>query len=303
MSGNDFIRLFHFPHVPNQIYIDFSWMLYYNRHALSESFIIENGVEVPTGHVYGSFNSVLSLSRKFQDRLIICVVDSQSPKSNNPNYKATRKHEGYSVHTDSYGLLAMLSSIPNVYYIKQSGLESDDIISSVIEAGLNPTVIGNDVDLLVTPKPFTWVKELKGFNFSGYLEEFSVREYLTNHKKFGMDMDYLSLWWLVVRGKASNNIRPAVPGFRASKLIPICQDMGTDYTFEGFERYIREKNIAKMIEALDRLRENYDLVKPIYSNVDKFYLKKNMDVEAAMQLMDRFNMSGVKSTLRGLGYL
>ena len=214
--------------------VDFSWCLYKFRQAYKD--IVRTGQDgkfLPAGHVYGTIRVIKELSQQY--KAVILAVDSRSNHRYKilPEYKSGRHsstgdpYEDYPIMSDLLNILKICTYSPNVFYIKHEGMESDDIIASWIresntDESKELSCYFNDVDILQVRGRYHWFR-------SFHEPEVDRRAYILN--KFGLDLDYLPVWWKVIRGDASDCIPAAMPRFPSKKLREIClsSSCGFDY--------------------------------------------------------------------------
>ena len=262
--------------------IDLSFLMYRSFYAYRNmSYVSKSGVSLPSGHVFGT---VLTCSHlKDLNYPVIAVVDSHSDRiSSYSEYKGTRKHD-YEIRNELAVILGFLSKM-GIPYLKVFGHESDDIISSFVWQKLNPFIFAEDNDLFTVPLPFQVVEF-----YNGNSTRFTAKDmigYIKN--KYGFDLFFIPLWWFVIRGKKSNNLKPGLPRFKTKELIKLCEDLRYSIKFEELIDYLEKRQ--KVYDYIS-LKRNYDLVVPKFVNVLDLNLKI---VEDDQRLEEYIKESGLE---------
>ena len=257
--------------------VDFSWLLYRSRfHHRDTCRFDTDGQMIPTGHVYGTINIIQQLSSQYKS--VILAVDSHAPHryKSLPTYKSDRHvptgnpYNDYKVMTDLMNILKICTYQTNVFYIKEKGMESDDIIASwIYETNLfdkwDLYCYFNDVDILQTKGNYHWFR-------SFHEPEVDRVTYLRG--KFGLEMDYLPVWWKVIRGDSSDGIPSGLPRFPSKKLVSICSSIvgRTNWDVEGFLCQLGDAVLTDVIK--ENIRRNHDVIRPKISATSDFTLKR-----------------------------
>ena len=269
--------------------IDLSWTCYKFRQYYKDSCRIDSeGHMFPTGHVYGTINVVQQLASQY--KAVILAVDSRASYRYEilPEYKSGRHvstgdpYEDYKIMTDLMNILKLCTYQDNVFYIKHEGLESDDIIASWIKASQTDDsrelyCYFNDVDILQTQGRYHWFR-------SFHEPEMDRTSYLK--EKFGLEMDWLPVWYKVVRGDPSDGIPSAIPRYPSKKLIPICSGASPDADVDWF---IKAVGVPVVVEDIKR---NYGVVVPNIISINSFTLKRlGCSHEGAMELLQYYQIN------------
>ena len=255
---------------------DLSWALYKFRQYYKDVCRTDvNGQVCPAGHVYGTINIVQQLASQY--KAVILSVDShaKSRYAILSEYKAGRHppsgdpYEDYKIMTDLMNILKICTYQNNVYYIKHEGMESDDILASWISASVFDDVrelscYFNDVDILQTPGRYHWFR-------SFHEPEVDRVSYL--REKFGFELDYLPMWWKVVRGDSSDGIPSSVPRFPSKKLVKICID-SAEGPPKDIEWFMKKIGFPCEGQIWSDVQRNYGVVRPIVIPVSEFKLKR-----------------------------
>jgi 5'-3' exonuclease len=117
----------------NVIVLDMSYHLYRFYYVHKDLSINNNGVNIPTGHIYGFLRLIAYLKRHFSRPAIIICVDGHDDvrKEVNSAYKGNRSEKEFSVHGSTDDILEMCGLMDNVYYVYDSRYEADDGIYTV----------------------------------------------------------------------------------------------------------------------------------------------------------------------------
>lgn len=252
--------------------VDFSYCLHLYRRAYKDIARFDSGGKAyPAGHIYGAIRVIQEMS--FQYKAVILAIDSRAQCRYDilPTYKSGRHsptgdpYEDYPIMSDLLNILKICTYRQNVFYIKHPGMESDDIIASWIEASNADDrkelyCYFNDVDILQNLGKFHWHR-----NF--HEPEASRIEYIK--RKFGLDLDYLPVWWKVVRGDRSDGIPSSIPRFPTKKLQSLCMEaVGDERDIPWFLSKVGETPFQEAIER------NFDMVRPRIVPLSEFKLKR-----------------------------
>lgn len=250
----------------NVVVVDLSWLIYRSRFAFPGLSALWPTGERPTGHIYGALDTINALSQA--GYLVILAVDSVSDRKEiYPGYKEGRKLEGYNPKEDQDTIIGLATNLPNVYYCRERGLEADDIISSFIEATqtiptLKLTVMHNDYDILQIPGNYVWVRDI----VDGFVQV-TPRESVLEKRYSLVGLTHLPIWVKVIRGDASDNIKPGYLRYPTKKLVPLATKLAYTTEFEAFLEELKntakdKKEVDKIAEYEPLLRLNYKIVVP-----------------------------------------
>jgi len=258
--------------------VDLSWVLYKFRfYYKNQCRHLSDGKLLPTGHVYGTIHIIHELAKHY--KAVVLCVDSHAPHRYEalPNYKAGRHastgdpYEDYKIMTDLMNTLKICVFDKNVWYIKHEGMESDDIIASWIATAGDKWDLHcyfNDNDILQTKGNYHW---FKSFNEP----EVDRRAYIK--EKYGVDLDYLPVWYKVVRGDSSDGVPASIPRFPTKKLVSICEESDRD-CFAGNGWFYRGN---WFLEQTGLIPDEYHYVVPESAQVPSI---KSVSVEESMKL-------------------
>lgn len=133
-----------------KILIDTSWVLHRSFHAYSLS-VTHDGVEYPTGHVYGAIRAVKSLMEKYPQADIFLCKDSRPYRKIEafPDYKADRGDKKFNLHKAYDHVACLLSRKSRCFSTFLDGYEADDVIAFWAKNSKEEVIIfSGDDDLL-----------------------------------------------------------------------------------------------------------------------------------------------------------
>jgi hypothetical protein len=226
----------------------------------------------------------------FQNKVVLLAVDSVSPWRYEalPGYKSGRHQatgdpfEDYKIMTDLLNLLKLCTCRKNVFYVKHSGLEADDIFASVIvSSGVDDrrewALYFNDNDVLQSAGKYEWFSRFGS-------PPVDRRSYLL--EKYGLDMEHLPVWYKVVRGDSSDRIPAGILRFPSKVLAGLCGDLKDTVDFQEFAGWLRDAKLSKAFswvrdqagdegsELYRRLEANWKVVVPRVVPMGDFRYKR-----------------------------
>lgn len=283
--------------------LDLSWCMHRYRHANEDLSAIVDGVKIPTGHIYGTYKFVKWLSDNY--KRVLLAVDSKPTirKEILSTYKSNRvKNTGdpfmdYPIHKDDNNILAICTSLENVYYIKCDGYEADDIIATLIKnANREWDFYFHDDDILQTKGIYNLCVSYDMTPKTG--SPVSRSEHI--EKKYGLLMkDYLPMIWKIIKGDSGDCIPIALERFPTKDLIEICSvnNITSESSFEEIISAIKSheykgvwKERIKDIEnkgsdSYKKLYLNYELVRPRFlENMER----KKFEVENLQSIFNKY---------------
>lgn len=259
-----------------KIIVDLSWLMHRNFHAYERLSFIKNDIEVPTGHIYGTYKFLKRLSESNPDADIVLAVDSHCTyrKKIYSEYKSNRhKPDAYDIHQDTEGILKLCTHLSNVYFVKIDGYEADDIIASFMrKSDKSWQFYFRDNDILQTKGEYTL---MVSFNDSSVGIPFDRKEYIK--KKYDLDLDYLPILWKIVRGDSGDCIPIGIKRFPKRYILDIIskKDFSCIDSFDEIIKALKDFNYEgswkekmrflddKHSDEYKILRMNYDLVCPV----------------------------------------
>jgi 5'-3' exonuclease len=269
--------------------VDLSWAMYTFRHSYKNMcrFAVQDGVRVmyPTGHVYGVLRVIQELAQQY--RAVVLAVDSPAPHRFEalPTYKSGRHQptgnpfEDYKIMTDLFNILKVVTSEKNVFYVKAEGYEADDIIVSLLlgsDGSKDWSAYFNDNDILQARGSYHWFS-------SFHSPEVDRREYIA--KKYGVELDFLPVWYKALKGDASDKVPNIIPRFPTKKLVQLCYDLAKVVDLDQVTEYMASMEVSPAFKWVtegfaDRrsdlcgaLRRNYAVVCPRLLPVSEMSLK------------------------------
>ena len=271
--------------------VDFSWCLYKYRYYYKNTCRIDSENKMcPTGHVYGAINTIQQLASQY--KAVILALDSKADDRYEvlSSYKSGRHvptgdpYEDYNIMTDLMDIIKLCTYQKNVFFIKHDGLESDDIIASWISKTLwgNPWDLYcyfNDVDILQTVGEYHWCRSF---------HEPPVDRLSYIKGKFGLEMDWLPIWWKVVRGDPSDGIPSAIPRYSGKKLRELC--LRRDLKGASVEYFVQVLGTVTQ-DVVENITRNYMVLKPKIVPVDEFRLVRlGASYDEARQLLEFYQI-------------
>jgi 5'-3' exonuclease len=270
--------------------VDLSWAMYTFRHSYKNMcrFAVQYGVRVmyPTGHVYGVVRVVQELANQY--KAVLLAVDSPAPHRflALSTYKSGRHQptgnpfEDYKIMTDLLNVLKLTTFEKNVFYIKHEGYEADDLIVSLLsssDGSKDWSAYFNDNDILQARGEYHWFS-------SFHSPEVDRRAYI--EKKYGLDLDFLPVWYKVIRGDASDKVPNIIPRFPTKKLVQLCYDLADVADLDLAAGYLASIEVSpafkwvsdqakdKESDLRNALFQNYNVVCPLLKPVSELSLKR-----------------------------
>lgn len=263
--------------------------MYRSRYAMMGlSVALADGTVIPTGHLHGSLTTIAQLSTLAPK--VLLAVDSRSNRFDiYPEYKGNRdKKDEFPIKKHTMLILAAATALPNVHFIKKPGFEADDLINHIIANGDAPTIFGTDNDLMQSHKPFRMSSFISGTE----LECLDLGKYI--REKYSIELDFLPVWYKVVRGDRSDNLPAAVPRYPSRLLTKLCVALQEETKFEALAEYVKSSQDRKLFDAMDLLQRNYQVVspRPVYIEDGAIMEMKVHGFPAGQQLLN-FQMAQV----------
>jgi 5'-3' exonuclease len=288
--------------------VDLSWAMYTFRHSYKDMCRVvlqgESQVMLPTGHVYGTLRVVQELA--FQYRAVILAVDSPAPHRLEalPTYKSGRRQptgdlfQDYKIMTDLLNILKIATAQSNVFYVKHEGLEADDLIASLLAASEGDSkewsAYFNDNDILQARGRYHWFR-------SFHEPEVDRRAYLEG--KYGVALDFLPIWYKVIRGDSSDRVPNVIPRFPSKKLAQLCMDLAwvTDLDqamsylsameLSNSFRWVSEQAGSQESELYQGMKRNHTVVCPRLVPVEDLRFKRfDTSHEEAQSLLSYYEI-------------
>jgi 5'-3' exonuclease len=240
----------------------------------------------PTGHVYGVLRVIQELAQQY--RAVVLAVDSPAPHRFEaiPTYKSGRHQptgdpfEDYKIMTDLFNILKVVTSEKNVFYVKAEGYEADDIVVSLLSGsdGVSKdwSAYFNDNDILQAKGKYHWFP-------SFHSPEVDRQAYLA--KKYGVELDFLPIWYKIFKGDASDKVPNLIPRFPKKKLVQLCYDLAEVSDLDQATEYLASMEVSTAFKWVvdlankkeygfyDAIKKNYDVVCPRILPVSEMTLK------------------------------
>jgi 5'-3' exonuclease len=214
----------------------------------------------PTGHIYGAVSVIQNIS--LQGFTVILAVDTPSfRKEIYPTYKLGRKHDSYNPKEDLQTIIALATRIPNVFAAKVPTYEADDILSTFIWHNeihhfAQLAIVTNDHDTLQVRGTYDWVNQT-----DSALSGVDRRALIL--KTHGIDLDFLPVWYKVIRGDSGDHITPGCYRYPTKQLIPLCIDLKDTHSWDDFWAYVEMQQDGKLLACKDELYLRYHIVMPV----------------------------------------
>jgi 5'-3' exonuclease len=264
--------------------IDLSWLIYRSQFAFNSLAAMLPTGPRPTGHIYGTLSAIQNIS--MQGFLVVLAVDTLSfRKELYPSYKEGRVHDGYNPKEDLQTIISLATRIPNVFAAKVTRYEADDILSTFIRHNERTPfsrlcIVTNDHDTLQIKGSYDWCNQT-----DGALSGVDRRALIL--KSHGLDLDFLPVWYKVIRGDSGDHIKPGCYRYPSKKLIPLCMDLKDTTDFEVFWKYVEDNKDEKLLPFKDDLWLRYRLVMPADLGVANIplYTQPNANIKRLAQTL------------------
>jgi 5'-3' exonuclease len=266
-----------FPKTKNIILVDFSWVLNRAYYAIFDKFSFKvNGVETPTGDIYGVLREIGTMEGSLDDLSIVLCLDSpkaaQNRASENEDYKSNRE-KNLEIYKKFQEILISASMLPNVYISAYPSCEGDDIIYTLAQRFANTDkqvlIFSRDRDLYqsITSdniKVFFKLESGKGIELYG--KEVTQKDFL------GVDPEKLTFFRSLAGGDSGDNLK-GYSRFQKKIALDIVNNFKTPidlieaiHSDSPIAKSIIPDRLSQMIkEDPDRLIKNYECMtlKPI----------------------------------------
>lgn len=207
---------------------------------------IVNGKGENVSAIFGFFNTLFSIYRKFTPDLIMVAMDSRGPTFRHEiydQYKANREKAPQDLHNQVKPIIDILGAM-GIPVVKKEGLEADDLMGALAleqeRKGGEAYIISGDKDLmqLVTDHIFMLKPDKSQFIKMGpreIMEEKGVRP--------DQIIDYLSLM-----GDASDNV-PGVAGIGPKTAVKLLEQFGNlENLYDNLEKVSAKGQRQKLTE-------------------------------------------------------
>lgn len=272
----------------NLYVLDLSWLMYRGLYAHKELSVVIDGVNYPTGHIYGVFQSVKSIINRDPLARIILAQDGEPIRrkqimaSAGLTYKGGRVHD-FDIYQNVKDIQALLCTIPGVYWAYNSDKESDDEMYAIAKKaeqieGFKGKIYlyTGDNDLYQTIS--SRISIIKGIT-KKEMDIVGENTLKTNEKlleKFkGVDPKHITNF-RAIRGDSSDSI-PGIkrfPGHLAYQIAMSTDDITKGYSYTATTN-TEQKWINILEENKDIVNRNYQIMKlqsDYEVNIQKFIL-------------------------------
>lgn len=257
---------------------------------------------VKTGAIYGLFNVLLRLKKKYPDAKFVMVWDGAGKGWRYnvfPEYKANRKK------TKSPEVLAVLEQIPTVQRLTNllgipaicvPRMEADDIIGLLavrcLKNDWKPVVYSSDKDFMQLMH--MGVKVIRDVDKTNKLAAESIR---TVKAKFGCTPEFI-LKIRAIAGDKSDGIPNPVPGIGPMKAARIVE-AGVDPSQSDFHGHYRPQGVAAILgPMIESLHQEWDSVHRNYRIMSILTSVHHPEVGAADRHFLRLDLSRVMRELK-----
>lgn len=268
---------------PNTVVlVDLSWVLHKNFNAIKVSSKVD-GVEVPTGHLFGATRLVQSLMTRRDWAVVFCVDNLPKRKLDiDPEYKAGRP-KTFNLRQTSDELVALVTSMQGVYAAYSDDEEADDVMYTLakrLQDRHEIIIYSGDNDLLPAVNDRCRIVRKLTKDKIEYLEE----EYVID--KYNVGFNKIS-FYKVLTGDDADNVTP-IPGMTPSKAVEIINK------FTNLDVFLTKE--WKNQDLKDKAFQNYELTR--LREVEIKFQKHSL--EEALVLADKYRLRGHASILTAL---
>jgi hypothetical protein len=295
------------------VILDMSFHLHRYAYAHKNLSINKDGVNIPTGHIYGFTKLITTLKKRFANTAIIIAVDGydQDRKNLDGNYKAGRETKEFNIHAYTTQILEMCSLIPDVYVTYNSKYEADDsiyIVSRSLDTLFKKNWIEKDIYIYSSDKDLYQavndkIKVVKKFGTGKYwLSKAEIVNIEVVKEEFnGVSPDNLAVFRSIV-GDTSDNLKGY---FRFPKKV--AGIIAENCSVEEYGLFIGDDSVL----ATDNVRKYLDII-----NTDYGVFKKNLaimklkefnfelsvyDTSNAFKYIEYYQLNAYKNDLEGFG--
>lgn len=282
---------------------DYSWFSYRNEFAFRNLSLNRNGVEIKTGVIFGTFQSLLSIINKNPEIEIYMCLDGTPTKqlSVDANYKGQRDHDANSAIGIPYMKLAGLCSLlPQVKLVYHKDMEADECMSFLCE--MLPRTEGDRILLFTTDGDLHQeINDEKRIFVTNKLSE-GIFEEINEHDCFvmgpkdlrGLRPEAIPLFKAICGDKADNVI--GIERFPTKLAKQIANQF---VTIEKFEDWLLNHSQELQNESMNRLRANLDQVKKNWRivKIDPDNIPDIIEVMegATMDTFDFYELKSIKT--------
>lgn len=216
---------------PNTIVLaDAAWLIHKNFNAVKLSTKID-GVEVATGHLYGTSRLVQSLMLRRDWSLVYCMDEIPLKKQALVNdYKSERSEKKFNLGQVMNDLENLVTSLPGVYSARSVGNEADDVLATLADrfnrVGIEVIIYTGDNDLLPMIGSKCKIVRKLTKDKTEYIDQDYVKDL------YGIDSSGVALY-KVLMGCDSDHVAP-LQGMTKDKALKIIKEYngGVDLFFK-----------------------------------------------------------------------
>jgi 5'-3' exonuclease len=240
--------------------------------------IDNQGVTIPTGHIYGFLKMICYLRRKFDNPAIIIAIDGydKQRKVENPEYKANREAKEVNIHAYTDDIIKMCALMPGIYTSYNGSYEADDTIYNISRT-LDSLFKKNSIDRIIyiytqdkdimqcINDKIVMIKKFgEGKNWLTKAE--IVTEDLVREQFNGVRPDRIAMFRSISGGDSSDNIRAYLrfPKKMAALIAEECS-IGLDFIYPPAGFCERNPPIHKYLDIINsdyaKFKSNYSIMK------------------------------------------
>lgn len=286
----------------NLYVLDLSWHMYRGLYAHAGLTIDIGGHNKPTGHIYGVYKAVRTISDNDPNAAIILAEDGRPVRrqeimtASGQEYKAGRHHD-YNIYQDVPLIKAMMSKVNNLYWAYNDDKESDDEMYAIAKKAEDITsfrgkvyLFTGDNDLYQSITSRTYILKSMTAKDKDIVDE---NRLMTDEKlldKFkGVDPKHITNF-RAIRGDSSDAIK-GITRFPSKLAYQLA--MSSDNITEGY-KYIpitasEEKWMKVFEENKDLIKRNYQLMK-LDSNYEVNLEKLDVNEEKVKEAINVYKM-------------
>lgn len=263
----------------NVIILDASYHMYRFAFAHKMLSINDNGMTIPTGHIYGFLKMICYLRRKFENPAIIIAIDGydKERKEENSDYKANRETKEVKVHASTGDIIKMCALMKGVYISYNGSYEADDTIYNISRTmdklfkknniDRNIYIYAQDKDIMqcINDKIVMIRKFGEG---NKWMDKADIATIDTVKETFnGVSPDKIAMFRSIAGGDSADNIKGYMRFSKKMAAIIAEECIITDNAIipPNNEFIDRNPNIFKYLDIInsdfDKFRSNYAIMK------------------------------------------
>jgi len=285
---------------------DLAWHMYRSYHSFGFMSANVNGMEKPTGHIFGVLSSISAVLRKEPTAKIVLCEDGIAPgKGLSLSYKQGRKKLQYNIMQDRDLIESLAVLHPQVMVAYNENAEADQVMYTMAKRyesqGYKVVVYSGDNDLLQALSEN--VSIYRGVSKEGE-NWITLDKYLNSdkmRKKFGCCPVELLATYRAIIGDSSDNLKgiERIPRELVLQLVPVI-DLSTEQPVQkNYEEMYNMVKIShrKYVEEIEKqwykIHTNYLIMRLTECKV----LKKS--IEPAPQVVKELKLNSWATFLEG----